>query len=83
MNPKTKQIIISLVSLTVILVIPQVLGIVKTNICVEFAIGAIYAVSLNLLLSYCGLLSFGHALFYGSGAYATALALRHIPDVYL
>ena len=81
MNPKTKQIIISVVSLAVIFLIPQVLGIVKTNICVEFAIGSVYAVSLNLLLSYCGLLSFGHALFYGSGAYATALALRHIPDV--
>ena len=45
---------------------------------IEFAIAAAFAVSLNLLLSYTGLLSFGHALFFGTGAYATALALIHV-----
>jgi branched-chain amino acid transport system permease protein len=36
----------------------------------------LFAVSLNLLVGYTGLLSFGHALFYGLGAYAFAILLR-------
>jgi len=33
---------------------------------------------LNLLLGFSGLLSFGHAMFFGAGAYTTALLLSHI-----
>ena len=65
-------------ALAVALLIPRVLGVVGTNLIVELAIAAVFATSLNLLLSYTGLLSFGHALFFGIGAYTTALALRHI-----
>ena len=61
------------------LLLPQVIGIVYTNILVQFAIDAVYALSLNLLLGYGGLLSFGHAMFFGAGAYATALVLTRLP----
>ena len=45
----------------------------------EALIFAIFAMSLDLLLGYAGLASFGHAAFYGVGAYACALlALRHV-----
>ena len=64
-----------------LLLIPQFLGTVQTNMMVELAISATFAASVNLLLSYAGLLSFGHALFFGSGAYVTALALTHIEGV--
>src|ERR671936_2729881 len=37
--------------------------------------GAI-AMSLDLLMGYTGLVSFGHAAFYGLGAYATAVVLE-------
>jgi branched-chain amino acid transport system permease protein len=37
---------------------------------------AIFAASLNLLLGYVGLLSFGHAAFFGSAAYVTAHAMK-------
>ena len=57
---------------------PWALGIVYTNIFIYFAIFAVFAASLNMLVSYTGLLSFGHALFYGGGAYATALCLDSI-----
>ena len=66
------------VSLAIFILIPQIFGIVQINTFVEFAIFGMYAVSVNLLLSYTGLLSFGHAFFFGTGAYATALALTHI-----
>jgi branched-chain amino acid transport system permease protein len=37
---------------------------------------AIFAVSFNLLLGYVGLLSFGHAAFFGGAAYFTAFAVK-------
>lgn len=36
----------------------------------------LFALSLNLLVGYTGLLSFGHAMFFGLGAYAFAILLR-------
>ncbi len=43
---------------------------------------AIYAMSYDLLLGYTGILSFGHAAFFGGGAYAMALFLKHLaPDL--
>jgi len=61
-----------------LLLYPRLFGIYYSNIFVTFAIYALYAVSLNLLLGYTGLLSFGHAMYFGTGAYGTALALAHI-----
>jgi branched-chain amino acid transport system permease protein len=57
---------------------PKVFGPYYTNVFVTFAIFAVFSVSLNMLLSYTGLLSFGHAMFFGIGGYGTALALKHI-----
>ncbi len=57
---------------------PKVFGIYYTNLFVTFAVFAVYSVSFNLLLGYTALFSFGHAMFFGVGAYGTALALKHI-----
>ena len=57
---------------------PHVVGIYYSNFFLAFAIFSLYAVTLNLLLGYMGVLSFGHAMFFGTGAYATAIALTHI-----
>ena len=73
--------ILCLLAAVILAILPHIIGIVKTNIIVNFAIDATLAVSLNLLLGYTGLLSFGHAMFFGAGAYATALSLRHIPGM--
>ena len=45
------------------------------------AIFAVYSLSVNMLLGYTGLLSFGQAMFFGFGGYGTALALTHIPGI--
>ncbi len=66
------------VGLVILAIYPQVVGIYYTNVFVGFAIFGLYAVTLNLLLGYMGVLSFGHAMFFGVGAYSTALALTHI-----
>lgn len=39
---------------------------------------AIFATSLNLLIGYTGLVSFGHGLFYGLGAYSFALMMQKL-----
>jgi branched-chain amino acid transport system permease protein len=69
----------SWMALVVVLAIyPRLFGIYYTNLFVTFAVFAIFSVSFNLLLGYTGLLSFGHAMFFGAGGYGTALALTHI-----
>jgi branched-chain amino acid transport system permease protein len=47
----------------------------------EIIIFALFAVSYNLLLGYAGLLSFGHAMFFGMGAYTVAVVLNRIPGL--
>ncbi|MBA3775438.1 MAG: ATP-binding cassette domain-containing protein [Betaproteobacteria bacterium] len=43
----------------------------------EIALFALVGIAFNLLLGYTGLLSFGHGLFFGFAAYATALSQIH------
>ncbi|HQX75344.1 MAG TPA: branched-chain amino acid ABC transporter permease [Thermoflexales bacterium] len=38
---------------------------------------AVYAMSYDLLMGYTGILSFGHALFFGTGAYVAGILLKH------
>lgn len=47
----------------------------------EIAIVALFAMSLDLILGYAGVVSLGHAGFFGFGAYAAALFAKHVmPD---
>jgi branched-chain amino acid transport system permease protein len=47
----------------------------------EVAIVALFAVSLDLILGYTGIVSLGHAAFFGMGGYAAALFAKHVmPD---
>ena len=43
----------------------------------RIVIWAIAAVSLNMILGYGGLVSFGHAVFFGIGGYAVGILSRH------
>ncbi|MBI5896529.1 MAG: branched-chain amino acid ABC transporter permease [Desulfobacterales bacterium] len=78
---KKKQWTLWIVGAIFLLLYPKLFGIYYSNVFVTFAIYALYAVSLNLLLGFTGLLSFGHAMYFGTGAYGTALALTHIPGL--
>lgn len=47
----------------------------------EVAIFALFALSLDLILGYAGVVSLGHAAYFGAGAYAAALFAKHaMPD---
>jgi len=42
------------------------------------AISGVFALSYNILVGYTGILSLGHALFFGSGAYIVGVTMRHL-----
>lgn len=44
----------------------------------EIAILALFALSLDLILGYAGIVSLGHAAFFGAGAYAAGLLAKHL-----
>jgi branched-chain amino acid transport system permease protein len=47
----------------------------------EIALVALFAISLDLVLGYTGIVSLGHAAFFGLGAYTAALFAKHLmPD---
>lgn len=45
---------------------------------INFFILAVFAMSYDLLIGYSGILSFGHAAFFGGGAYAMAIFYKHL-----
>jgi branched-chain amino acid transport system permease protein len=50
----------------------------------EIAIVALFAMSLDLVLGFSGIVSLGHAAFFGFGAYSAALFAQHVsPDPHL
>lgn len=77
MNKKTRWII-WIAGLIIFAIFPKAAGIYYSNIVVSMAVWALFAVSLNMLLGFTGLLSFGHAMYFGTGAYGAALALTHM-----
>ncbi|MBI9075702.1 MAG: branched-chain amino acid ABC transporter permease [Desulfatibacillum sp.] len=78
-----KKLVLGFILLGAIGIAPRFLGIISLNMAVELAIGALFAVSLNLLLSYTGLLSFGHALFFGMGAYVMGISITYMDGITL
>jgi branched-chain amino acid transport system permease protein len=72
-----RDVLIAAVALAVLLALPSVL---PSRAFADFAIRAagmaLFATSLNLLVGYTGLVSFGHGMFYGLGAYAFALTMQ-------
>ena len=78
---RRNQALLWAAAFALLLFYPKLFGTYYTNLFVTFAVFAAYSVSLNMLLGYTGLLSFGHAMFFGAGGYGTALALKHIPGL--
>jgi branched-chain amino acid transport system permease protein len=64
---------IGLIVLLAMLVFPFLAGDYPRALIAEIYIFAIFAMSLDLLLGFTGLMSLGHAVFFGLGAYAVAI----------
>jgi branched-chain amino acid transport system permease protein len=66
----------SLLVVVAALAVPALGSRFYTFVATDVAILALFAVSLNLLLGYTGLVSFGHAAYFGIGAYTTGILMK-------
>jgi len=57
------------------LVFPAVAGTYSVKLLQEILIWGVFAMSLDVLMGYAGMVSFGHSAFFGVGGYVAALAL--------
>ncbi len=82
LQPGYKNRIISTIVVVLLLILPFILaqfgqtGEFWTWIATEMIIMALFATSLNLILGFGGMVSFGHAAFFGVGAYTVALLMK-------
>lgn len=67
------------VLLAALFAFPAVVGRYPVKLLQEILIWSIYAMSLDLLMGYAGMVSFGHSAFFGVGGYVAALALTAHP----
>lgn len=72
--PKSVLVVVGLL----LLVAPLVLPSFQTYLLTEVLALALFATGFNLLYGYTGLLSFGHAMFFGSAGYVLAIFLRDV-----
>ena len=63
------------IALALLLLLPPILGSSQLDLPTEVFLFALFAVTYDLLFGFTGLISFGHALFVGCGAYALAIAM--------
>src|SRR5690554_3859910 len=73
-----KQILLALASLIIalaLIALPWIAPYFYIFIATEILILGLFATSFNLVFGYTGMLSFGHAAFFGAGAYASAMLM--------
>ena len=63
-----------------VLALPHVTRGTQTEFAIELILTGIFALSLNILIGRLGLISFGHGMFFGVGAYLAAFQLRYMTD---
>ncbi len=76
MSRLTRKIPWTLVILLVAIWVPWLGSRFYTAVATDIVILALFASSLNLLMGYAGLVSFGHAAYFGIGAYACAILMK-------
>src|SRR6185295_10188911 len=74
--PQMKRIPWTIVVLAALLLVPFIGSRFYTFVATDIVIVSLFAMSLNLLLGYTGLVSFGHAAYFGIGAYTCALLMK-------
>lgn len=77
MKAKIIMVLLALV-IAALVAVPWVASYFFIFIATEILILGLFAASFNLIFGYTGMLSFGHAAFFGIGSYATALVLIHL-----
>lgn len=79
-----KKKLLSILSLVIfVALLPFVLSNFGVNLATEIFIMAIFAMSLGLIIGFAGLVSLGHAAFFGLGAYSVAILSSFLSNTYL
>lgn len=79
LQPASKKIrILGLLLLTAVALLPLYAGSFQLILMTEIAIFALASMSLYFVMGPGGMLSFGHAAFFGGGAYAAALMVHYV-----
>jgi branched-chain amino acid transport system permease protein len=78
MKSRLHRIPWALLVLAVALYVPATGSRFYTFLANDMVIWALFATSLNVLVGYTGLVSFGHAAYFGIGAYATGLLMKKL-----
>ncbi len=72
-----KELLIAMLGLVILIAIPFLTSSrVTLDFVIRLAAFGIFATSLNILVGYGGMVSFGHAMFFGSGAYTFGLLMQ-------
>jgi branched-chain amino acid transport system permease protein len=75
MKPRTR--VLALAALVTLAVLPWALARYQLSILTDLLVFGLFAMSLDLIMGYTGMVSFGHAAYFGLGAYGSALVLIH------
>ena len=81
MSPQRRRLVVVFVAAGVAAFLPALLSAYTVGLATRFMIFGILAISLDLLWGYGGVVSFGHAMFFGLGAYAVAITLTFVGGV--
>jgi len=82
MNTKTKTFL-HLACAVILLLLPLVLSKFGLKLTTEIFIMSIFVLSLGLIIGYAGLVSLGHAAFFGIGVYTVALLGKYVSSSYV
>ncbi|WP_254533092.1 ABC transporter permease [Natrinema gelatinilyticum] len=87
LTPQTRKYL-GIAAIAIVALVPLGSGILYSEYYVsltqELLIWALLALSLDLVMGYTGLISLGHAMFYGLGAYTTMLVFIHVtPSIFV
>jgi branched-chain amino acid transport system permease protein len=69
--------LLAVAALITLAIVPWVLARHQLSLLTDLMIAGLFAMSLDLIMGYTGMVSFGHAAYFGLGAYASALILLH------
>lgn len=78
MKPAVVLYVILAAAIAGLFALPHVVPYFYIFVATEILVMGLFAASYNLVFGYTGMLSFGHAAFFGMGAYTTAMLLLHL-----
>ncbi len=76
--PWGRVLLLQLLVLAAVALVPLFTSKYYTMLAVEAIILAVFAMSLDLIMGYAGIASFGHAAFFGLGGYSLAVMVVHV-----